>query len=50
MVLFSMLESVIGLAVVLRAYELVTVDTEVPLTQGITLRAAGPARCRLKAR
>jgi cytochrome P450 len=47
---FSMLESVIALAVVLRAYELVAVDTEVPLTQGITLRAAGPARCRLRAR
>jgi cytochrome P450 len=47
---FSMLELVIALAVVLRAYELDAVDTEVPLTQGITLRAAGPVRCRLRAR
>ncbi|MEQ4205842.1 cytochrome P450 [Actinopolymorpha sp. B9G3] len=44
---FSMLESVLALALVLQAYELTAIDTEVPLAAGITLRAAGPVRCRL---
>ncbi|WP_185057364.1 cytochrome P450 [Thermocatellispora tengchongensis] len=47
---FSMLESVLALAMVLRTYDLDAVDTAVPLEQGITLRAKGPARCRLTAR
>ncbi|MFD9335107.1 cytochrome P450 [Streptomyces sp. NPDC060028] len=45
---FSMLESVIALAMILRAYEFEAVDTEVPVTAGITLRTTGPARCRLR--
>ncbi|MFH7594044.1 cytochrome P450 [Streptomyces racemochromogenes] len=45
---FSMLESVIALAMVLRAYEIEAVDTEVPLSAGITLRAEGPMRCRIR--
>ncbi|MFF4368069.1 cytochrome P450 [Streptomyces sp. NPDC001594] len=45
---FSMLESVISLAMLLRAYEIETVDTEVPLSAGITLRATGPMRCRIR--
>ncbi|MGP3689046.1 cytochrome P450 [Streptomyces sp. IBSNAI002] len=45
---FSMLESVIALAVILRAYELEAVDTEVPVGAGITLRAEGPVRCRVR--
>ncbi|MCA1655470.1 MAG: cytochrome P450 [Pseudonocardiaceae bacterium] len=47
---FSMLESVLALAVVLQAYELAAVDETVPVTQGITLRTTGPVRCRLTAR
>lgn len=45
---FSMLESVIALAMILRAYEFEAVDTEVPVHTGITLRATGPARCRIR--
>ncbi|WP_371645110.1 MULTISPECIES: cytochrome P450 [unclassified Streptomyces] len=45
---FSMLESVIALAMVLRAYEFEAVDTEVPVSAGITLRADGPIRCRIR--
>lgn len=45
---FSMLESVIALAMILRAYEFEAVDEEVPVSTGITLRATGPARCRLR--
>ncbi|KOU09386.1 cytochrome P450 [Streptomyces sp. NRRL F-5755] len=45
---FSMLESVLAAAVLLRSYELTAVDREVPLTAGITLQAAGPARVRLR--
>ncbi|MFD8144185.1 cytochrome P450 [Streptomyces sp. NPDC059708] len=45
---FSMLESVIALAMLLREYEIETVDTEVPLSAGITLRAMGPMRCRIR--
>ncbi|MGX1910782.1 cytochrome P450 [Streptomyces phaeochromogenes] len=47
---FSMLESVLALAALLRSYELEAVDTEVPLTAGITLQATGPARVRVRAR
>ncbi|WP_351234021.1 cytochrome P450 [Streptomyces sp. NPDC002133] len=45
---FSMLESVLALSMVLRAYELRAVDVDVPVDTGITLRAAGPARVRLR--
>ncbi|RKT07462.1 cytochrome P450 [Streptomyces sp. 3211.6] len=45
---FSMLESVIALAMLLRAYEVETVDTQVPLSAGITLEAKGPMRCRIR--
>ncbi|MGW7327664.1 cytochrome P450 [Streptomyces sp. NPDC054840] len=45
---FSMLESVIALAMILRAYEFEAVDTEIPVGAGITLRANGPARCRIR--
>ncbi|MET9020013.1 cytochrome P450 [Actinopolymorpha sp. NPDC004070] len=47
---FSMLESVLAVAVVLQAYELTAIDTDVPLALGITLRANGPLRCRVTAR
>ncbi|MFF1509622.1 cytochrome P450 [Streptomyces sp. NPDC058326] len=47
---FSMLESVIALAMVLQRYGFEAVDTEVPVTPAITLQAAGPARCRLTPR
>ncbi|WP_030193167.1 cytochrome P450 [Streptomyces sp. NRRL S-87] len=45
---FSMLESVVALAMVLRAYELEAVTQEVPVGAGITLRPLGPAHCRLR--
>ncbi len=44
---FSMLESVIALAMILRAYEFEAVDTDIPVGAGITLRTDGPARCRV---
>ncbi|MGH3490401.1 MAG: cytochrome P450 [Actinopolymorphaceae bacterium] len=47
---FSMLESVLALALVLQAYELTAIDTEVPVNAGITLQATGPVRCRLTPR
>ena len=47
---FSMLESVLAIAIVLQAYELTAIDTDVELSLGITLRASGPLRCRLTAR
>ncbi|MFC8272792.1 cytochrome P450 [Streptomyces sp. NPDC057271] len=47
---FSMLESVVALAMILQAYDLEAVDTEVPVTSAITLRATGPARCRVRPR
>jgi cytochrome P450 len=47
---FSMLESVLALALVLQAYELSAVDTTVTLGAGITLRATSPVRCRLTTR
>ncbi|MEV0369682.1 cytochrome P450 [Streptomyces sp. NPDC050636] len=47
---FSMLESVLALATLLRAYELEAVDEEVPVSAGITLQATGPARVRLRPR
>ena len=47
---FSMLESVLAVAIVLQAFELSAIDTDVPLSLGITLRATGPLRCRLAAR
>ncbi|MFB7177841.1 cytochrome P450 [Streptomyces sp. NPDC056257] len=45
---FSMLESVVALAMILRAYEFEAVDTAIPVGAGITLRADGPARCRVR--
>ncbi|MFC5804476.1 cytochrome P450 [Streptomyces formicae] len=45
---FSMLESVLALAMILREYELEAVDLEVPVTAAITLRSTGPARCALR--
>ncbi|MCX4907247.1 cytochrome P450 [Streptomyces sp. NBC_00878] len=47
---FSMLESVLALATLLRSYELETLDTEIPLAAGITLQATGPMRVRVRAR
>ncbi|MFD3945473.1 cytochrome P450 [Streptomyces sp. NPDC058579] len=47
---FSMLESVIALAMILRSYDLEAIDTDVPVDSAVTLRAAGPARCRLHLR
>ncbi|MDV9192458.1 cytochrome P450 [Streptomyces sp. SR27] len=47
---FSMLESVIALAMILQRYDFEAVDTEVPVAPAITLQAAGPARCRLRPR
>ncbi|MFC8720813.1 cytochrome P450 [Kitasatospora sp. NPDC057198] len=47
---FSMLESVLALAVLLRGFEITTVDREVALGQGITLELRGPARVRLTPR
>ncbi|MFF8838056.1 cytochrome P450 [Streptomyces sp. NPDC015130] len=47
---FSMLESVIALAMLLQKYEFEAVDTEVPVAPAITLQATGPARCRLRPR
>lgn len=47
---FSMLEAVLAVAVLLRSYELEAVDTDIPLTQKMALRADGPVRCRLTAR
>ncbi|MER6252846.1 cytochrome P450 [Streptomyces sp. NPDC001584] len=45
---FSMLESVMALAMILRAYEFEAVDTEIPVRAGITLQTNGPARCRIR--
>ncbi|MDQ1012512.1 cytochrome P450 [Streptomyces sp. V4I23] len=45
---FSMLESVLALAMILGEYELTAKDETVPVDTGITLRAAGPARCVLR--
>ncbi|MEW2417570.1 cytochrome P450 [Streptomyces sp. NPDC046866] len=45
---FSMLESVIALAMLLRAYEFEAVDVDVPVSVGITLRTDGPTRCRIR--
>ncbi|MFF4010490.1 cytochrome P450 [Streptomyces sp. NPDC001717] len=45
---FSMLESVIALAMILRAYEFEAVDTDIPVSAGITLVTQGPTRCRVR--
>ena len=47
---FSMLESVLTLAVLLRAFEVEAVDTEVSLSQDITLVTRGPVRIKLTKR
>ncbi|MER8182202.1 cytochrome P450 [Kitasatospora sp. NPDC094015] len=44
---FSMLESVLGLAALLRAFEVAPVDTEVRLTHGITMGVEGTLRIAL---
>ncbi|WP_406551270.1 cytochrome P450 [Streptomyces sp. YS-3] len=46
---FAMLESVLGLAVLLRSHELEAIDEVVPVAADITLQATGPARVRLNA-
>ncbi|MHB6906427.1 cytochrome P450 [Streptomyces sp. DB-54] len=46
---FSMLESVLALAILLRSHELEAIDQDVPVAAGITLQATGPARVRLRA-
>ncbi|MGW6687129.1 cytochrome P450 [Streptomyces sp. NPDC054961] len=45
---FSMLESVIALAMILREYAFEAVDTEIAVSAGITLTTTGPARCRIR--
>ncbi|MBZ9598687.1 cytochrome P450 [Streptomyces erythrochromogenes] len=45
---FSMLESVIALAMILRTCSFEALDAEVPVSAGITLRTTGPARCRVR--
>ncbi|MGW6970221.1 cytochrome P450 [Streptomyces sp. NPDC054952] len=45
---FSMLESVLALAMVLREYTFDAVDQEVSVSAGITLRTKGPMRCRIR--
>ncbi|WP_240134404.1 cytochrome P450 [Streptomyces sp. MUM 178J] len=45
---FSMLESVLALAMILQEFELDAVDLSVPVDTGITLRATGPARVVLR--
>jgi cytochrome P450 len=47
---FALLESVLGLATLLAAFEVGAVDTEVSLGHGITLEARGPVRIKLTAR
>ncbi|WP_330289321.1 cytochrome P450 [Streptomyces sp. NBC_00576] len=47
---FSMLESVLALAVLLREYDLETPDTDVPVTAAVTLQAVGEARVGVRAR
>ncbi|MDH6575283.1 cytochrome P450 [Kitasatospora sp. MAP5-34] len=47
---FSMLESVLTLAALLRAFDLEAIDTVVPVGQTLTLQAEGPVRVRLAAR
>ncbi|AWZ09568.1 MULTISPECIES: cytochrome P450 [unclassified Streptomyces] len=45
---FSMLESVIALAMILRTCAFEAVDTDIPVGAGITLQTRGPARCRVR--
>lgn len=45
---FSMLESVIALAMMLRSHAFEAVDTEVSVDAGITLRTTSPVRCRIR--
>ncbi|MFD7640666.1 cytochrome P450 [Kitasatospora sp. NPDC059795] len=47
---FSMMESVLALAMLLREFEVSAVDTDVPLGTGITLEVRGPVRVRLTRR
>jgi cytochrome P450 len=43
---FSMLEAVLAVAVILQAFHIEAVDTDVRLTQKMALRSEGPIRCR----
>ncbi|WP_327696134.1 cytochrome P450 [Streptomyces sp. NBC_00459] len=47
---FSMLESVLALAVLLREYDVEAPTAEMPVTAAVTLQAAGEARVGLRAR
>ncbi|NEA62764.1 cytochrome P450 [Streptomyces sp. SID12488] len=47
---FSMLESVLALAVLLREYDIEAPDTDIPVTAAVTLQAVGEARVGLRAR
>lgn len=47
---FSMLESVLALAVLLREYDIEAPDTDIPVTAAVTLQAVGEARVRVSAR
>jgi cytochrome P450 len=47
---FSMLESVLALAVLLREYDLETPDTDIPVTAAVTLQAVGEARVGVRRR
>jgi cytochrome P450 len=47
---FAMIEAVVAVAVLLRAYALRTDAGRVPLTTAITLRPAGPVPCEVTAR
>lgn len=47
---FSMLESVLALAVLLREFDIETPDTDIPVTAAVTLQAVGEARVGVRAR
>ncbi|APU17731.1 MULTISPECIES: cytochrome P450 [Actinoalloteichus] len=47
---FSMLESVLTLAMILRDHEIEAVDVDVPVEQGVTIGVRGPMRCRVTPR
>jgi cytochrome P450 len=46
---FSMLESVLSLAMAIRDHELTAIDEQVPVKAGITLQTQGPVRVRVRA-
>lgn len=47
---FSMMQTVLALAVLLRAYRFESIDQEIKVTHGITLEAISPARCEITPR